>query len=48
MCPYKILERVGRVANELKLSSELDSLHPVFHVSMLKKGIGDPKSILPI
>ena len=24
------------------------SVHPVFHVSMLKKCIGDPESILPI
>ena len=23
-------------------------VHPVFHVSMLKKSIGDPESILPI
>ena len=31
----------------MKLPSELASVHPVFHVSMLKKCIDDPKSILP-
>ena len=36
------------MAYELKLPSELASVHPVFHVSMLKKCIGDPRSILPI
>lgn len=36
------------MAYELKLPSELASVHPVFHVSMLKKCIGDPESILPI
>ena len=46
--PYEILQRVGKVAYEFKLPSELASVHPVFHVSMLKKFIGDPQSILPI
>ena len=48
MCSYEILKRVRKVAYELKLPSELASVHPVFHVSMLKKCIGDSKSILPI
>ena len=46
--PYEILKRVGKVAYELKLPSELVSVHPVFHISMPKKCIGDPESILPI
>ena len=45
---YEILQRVSKVVCELKLPSELASVHPVFHVSMLKKCIGDPESILPI
>ena len=45
--PYEIFQRVGKVAYELKLPSELSSVHPVFHDSMLKKFIDDPKSILP-
>ena len=42
------MQRVCKVAYELKLPSELASVHPVFHVSMLKNCVGDPKSILPI
>ena len=44
----KILQRIGKVAYELKLPSELSSVHLIFHVSMLKKCIGNPESILPI
>ncbi|KAK4712763.1 hypothetical protein R3W88_018670 [Solanum pinnatisectum] len=46
--PYEILKHIGNVAYELNLPSELASVHPVFHVSMLKKCIGDPVSILPL
>ena len=42
--PYDFLQMVGKVAYELMLPSELASVHPVFHVSMLKKCIGDPES----
>ncbi|XP_049410610.1 uncharacterized protein LOC125873803 [Solanum stenotomum] len=38
---------VRKVAYELELPSELAPIHAVFHVSMLKKCIGDPVSILP-
>ncbi|XP_069154542.1 uncharacterized protein [Solanum lycopersicum] len=46
--PYEILQRVGNVAYELKLPNDLASVHQVFHVSMLKKCLGDPASILPV
>ena len=46
--PYEMLQRVDKDTYELKLPSELALVHPVFHVSILKKCIGDPKSILPI
>ena len=36
------------VAYELALPTELASVHPVFHLSMLKKFLGDPTSILPV
>ena len=36
-----------KVAYELKLLSGLASVHPVFHIFMVKKCIGDPVSILP-
>ena len=48
MGPYEILQKVGKVAYELKLPMELVSVHLVFHVSMLKKCIGDLESIFPI
>ena len=40
--PYEILKRVVKVAYELKLPNDLAPVHSVFHVSMLKKCIGDP------
>ena len=46
--PYKILQCVGEVVYELPLPAELTFVHPFFHVSMLKKFLGDPASILPI
>ena len=46
--PYEILQRVGEVACELAVPAELASVHPVFHVSMLKKCLGDASSILPV
>ena len=40
------MQRVVKVSYELKLPSEFASVHPVFHVYMLKKCIGDPESTL--
>ncbi|KAK4707233.1 hypothetical protein R3W88_033205 [Solanum pinnatisectum] len=47
MGPYKIIRRIGQVVYELELPQELPTLHPVFHVSMLRKWIGDPSRITP-
>ena len=46
--PYEILQLAGKVAYKLKLPSEQESVHPLFHVFMNKMSIGNPISILPI
>ncbi|XP_049393478.1 uncharacterized protein LOC125857870 [Solanum stenotomum] len=45
--PYKVIRRIGQVAYELELPQELSTVHPVFHVSMLRKCVGDPSCITP-
>ncbi|XP_027769560.1 uncharacterized protein LOC114075258 [Solanum pennellii] len=45
--PYRIYKRVGDVAYELELPPELAAVHPVFHISILKKFMGDPSLIIP-
>ena len=46
--PYEILKRVGPMAYRLELPSELDKLHDVFHVSMLRRYRSDESHILPV
>ena len=45
--PYRISKRVGNVAYEFELPQALAAVHPVFHISMLKKFLGDPSLIIP-
>ncbi|WMV58068.1 hypothetical protein MTR67_051453 [Solanum verrucosum] len=45
---YQILRRIDKVAYELELPNDLASVHPIFHVSLLKKCVGDLKSIVPL
>ena len=44
--PFEILKKVGNVAYQLALPPALESVHPVFHVSMLRKYIRDPSHVI--
>ena len=44
--PYRVLKRVGPVAYQLELPPELDRIHDVFHVSMLRRYRADPAHVV--
>ena len=44
--PFEIRSRVGEVAYRVVLPPELSRIHPVFHVSTLRKYISDPSHVL--
>ena len=44
--PFEIRSKVGEVAYRLVLLPKLSRIHPVFHVSMLRKYIFDPSHVL--
>ena len=44
--PYRIAKRIDNVAYEMELPLELATVHPVFHISMLKKCMGYPSLII--
>ena len=46
--PYKILKRVGKVEYQLELQVELAAVHPVFHILLLIKFVGNPASTVPL
>ncbi|XP_075095142.1 uncharacterized protein LOC142173449 [Nicotiana tabacum] len=46
--PYQIIRRVDRVAYELDLTAYIQEVHLVFHVSMLRKCLGDPSRVVPV
>ena len=44
--PFEIRSKVGEVAYRLVLQPKLSRIHPVFHVSTLRKYISDPLHVL--
>ena len=44
--PFEILERIGMVAYRLALPPNMSQVHPVFHISMLRKYISDLSHVL--
>ena len=44
--PYKVIEKVGPVAYRLALPPELEKIHNVFHVSMLRRYRSDPSHVV--
>ncbi|XP_052481150.1 uncharacterized protein LOC128035448 [Gossypium raimondii] len=43
--PYRVLKRVRPVSYQLDIPPELDRIHDVFHVSMLRRYRSDPSHI---
>jgi transposase InsO family protein len=46
--PFKILDKKGKIAYQLKLPLQLSDVHDVFHVSQLKKCLRVPEEQLPM
>ncbi|KAD5802875.1 hypothetical protein E3N88_14235 [Mikania micrantha] len=46
--PFEIHAKVGPVAYQLKLPSELSGVHDTFHVSNLKKCLSDETLVIPL
>ena len=44
--PYEVIEKVGSVAYYLELRPELEKIHNVFHVSMLRRYRSDPSHVV--
>ena len=46
--PYEILDKVGKVSYRLALPPQMSQVHPVFHISLLRKYVADPTHVLPV
>ena len=46
--PYEVMEKVGPVAYCLALPPELENIHNVFHVSMLRRYRSDPSHVVSL
>ena len=45
--PFQIIERIGKLAYRVELSSSMAGVHNVFHVSHLRKYVHDPETTIP-
>ena len=45
--PYKICKKIGKLAYKLELREELAGVHPVFHVSHLRKCLRVADEVVP-
>ena len=43
-----MLKRVGNVAYELEFPYSLSSIHPIFHIFMVRKCVGDPSTVVSL
>ena len=46
--PYEVIEKVGPLACRLALPLELENIHNVFHVSMLRRYRSDPSHVVSL
>ena len=46
--PYEVIEKVGTMAYKLALPLELEKIHNVFHVSMLRRYRSDPSHVVSL
>ena len=46
--PYQILDRVEKVSCRLALPPQMSQVHPVFHISLLRKYVADLTHVLPV
>ncbi|PKA60278.1 RNA-directed DNA polymerase like [Apostasia shenzhenica] len=44
--PFPIIKRVGAVVYRLMLPSEMEKIHDIFHISMLRKYVPDPAQVV--
>ena len=42
------MKRISKVAYELEFPAKVAAVHPVFHISLVKKFVGDPAAVVPL